>query len=527
VRWLPAFIALAIAHTWPLAADPHRWSRHDNADALLNEWALAWIAHVSRTNVWQLFEANIFHPEPRALAFSEHLFTQSLLSTPLLWLGASTLLAHNLVILAGLVLTGWTMAYVIHAWTGDRWAGLLAGCLLAFNANSLTRLAHVQAMHVEFLPLALYGLDRLLARRGWRDVLLTALTATLQALCSGYLLVMTALSLAVGAIVRAIEWARPARWPTLAALAIVALLATAATAPFLVPYYRVRQEQGLVRPLDEVALYSATPAAYLSTAGRIHYRLWSHAFFGPDSLFPGLTASLLVLGSVVTRRAMVDPRARMLLAIGAVGIYLSFGPRAPGYRWLYDSVPMLQGLRGAARFGFLGLFAAAGLAGFGLADLRRAVPSIAHPVALAAVILVNLEAARAPLGLTPAHAIPKLYDDVAAGPPGAVVELPLPGPAALPRNAPYVLASTRHFRPLLNGYSGFVPASYIAHADALSGFPNERSRAVLAQLNVTQILVHADRESSLARAADETPWLDLVATSGSMRLYRYRSGREQ
>ena len=35
--------ALAIFHTWPIAADPHRQSLNANADAELNAWIVSWI----------------------------------------------------------------------------------------------------------------------------------------------------------------------------------------------------------------------------------------------------------------------------------------------------------------------------------------------------------------------------------------------------------------------------------------------------------------------------------------------------
>jgi hypothetical protein len=37
---LLVFVALAVAHTWPLASAPAHWSRVDNGDAALNIWAV-------------------------------------------------------------------------------------------------------------------------------------------------------------------------------------------------------------------------------------------------------------------------------------------------------------------------------------------------------------------------------------------------------------------------------------------------------------------------------------------------------
>src|SRR5262245_57983547 len=42
---LAIFALLAIIHTWPLAANPGGLSRIDNADYVLNSWAISWVAH--------------------------------------------------------------------------------------------------------------------------------------------------------------------------------------------------------------------------------------------------------------------------------------------------------------------------------------------------------------------------------------------------------------------------------------------------------------------------------------------------
>src|SRR5690349_10167566 len=60
---LGAFTLLAVLHTWPLATAPGRLSRNDNADTILNEWTMAWVAHQLPRHPLHLFDANIFYPE--------------------------------------------------------------------------------------------------------------------------------------------------------------------------------------------------------------------------------------------------------------------------------------------------------------------------------------------------------------------------------------------------------------------------------------------------------------------------------
>src|SRR5262245_62250641 len=77
------FTLLALGLLWPLSAQVSRRLYDPNTftggflaqgDVQLNSWILAWDAHAIGTgNVRGLFDANIFYPEPNALAYSEHM----------------------------------------------------------------------------------------------------------------------------------------------------------------------------------------------------------------------------------------------------------------------------------------------------------------------------------------------------------------------------------------------------------------------------------------------------------------------
>src|ERR1051326_3212134 len=91
--------------TWPQARQMSR-GVSDLGDPLLNSWTLAWVAHALPAHPLQLFDANIFHPEHDTLAYSESLIVPALLVAPVLWLRGDPILAHNLVLFGGYVLSG-------------------------------------------------------------------------------------------------------------------------------------------------------------------------------------------------------------------------------------------------------------------------------------------------------------------------------------------------------------------------------------------------------------------------------------
>ncbi len=103
----------AVAMSWPLLPQIHRSMAGDLGDPLLNAWILTWGAkHATAILGGDLgafarwWNANIFHPSPLALAYSEHLTPLVLLGLPVWWITKNALLVYNLLYLASAVLSG-------------------------------------------------------------------------------------------------------------------------------------------------------------------------------------------------------------------------------------------------------------------------------------------------------------------------------------------------------------------------------------------------------------------------------------
>ena len=511
---------MAVAHSWPLASDPAQLSRVDNDDWAQNTWTLSWEAHILPRNPRRLFDGTIFHPERNTIAYSEHMFVQSVMGAPLFWMGLSPVLIHNLLTIAGFALSGWAMYLLMTRWTRSAWAGLVGGLVYAFNAHTLTRFAHLQALHVEFFPLLLYAVDRLIVERTRAMAILTGVAFVLQGLCSNYYLVFSAFTLLAAALVRAPEWwpHRQMRyhWLRVGAIAAIGLV------PFLWPYYEVHREHGLERSIAEVANFSAGRLDYLVTGGRLHYDWWSHQWFqGRTALFPGLTALALAIAGAWTHRR--DGRVRTALAFGGVGILMSLGPAMPGYALLHEYVPLIAGLRNVARWGWLFLAAVAILAAFGAQGLGAKGAKV---LVLGAMVLVTAEAWRAPVGFTRFEGLPRIYDRIAAERDVVLAEFPLYSGDRVSENGPYVLANTRYLRPLVNGYSGFQPPSYEERARVLTRFPDPSAITLLRSLGVTHVTVHREafRErhgEAVLQAVENASDLLMVDEIDGVRLYRF------
>ena len=342
---------------------------------MLHEWILAWVAHQLVTDPLRLFDANIFYPERYTLAYSDHLIVQSVMGAPLTWAGFSPVLVHNVVLIAGYALTGWTTALVVARWTGSRAAGLLSGSLVAFSAFTLTRLPQIQDLHFEFFPLVLLALDRLSASTDRvRDALALAGWYVLQSLTGTYLMVFTAISIVAATLARPRDWlgARFAAVAPKAALA--AAVAIAALTPFLLPYLAVSREAGLSRSLEETAQILRRLHRLSGRRRHIPFRGMEPPVLAGRRPVPGCDGLILAAIAIGMAPGVNDRRIRMVLVMGVVAFALSFGPAFPPYRWLYNVFPLLTGIRGAVRLGQIVIAAVGILAGFGLAAMLRRVP---------------------------------------------------------------------------------------------------------------------------------------------------------
>ncbi len=275
------------------------------------------------------------------------------------------------------------------------------------------------------------------------------------------------------------------------------------------------------RSLENTVNLSARWQDYLTTPARVWVWWWPKYWDPMTGLFPGATATLLALAAVVTGVALRDRRARMCLAMGVAGVILSFGPKTPLYGWLYHVYPPLHGIRGPARFGYLGIVAVAALAGFELAHLRahsRAGWRIA--ISVAALVLVTAETVAAPIDLAPFTGIDPIYATIEDTPNAVVAELPLPHPYAGFINATYMLDSTLNWKPMINGYSGFMPQSYYAHYEALRSFPAPGAVTALGRMGVNRAFVHLNQLSpAQVQALAANPAVREIARHDTLALY--------
>ncbi len=524
---------VAVWWLWPLPRHIHTAAAYFSndfplvvADYYLIVWAMAWDAHALVTTPWDLFHANAFHPSVDALAYSEHFLGYLPLFAPTFWITGNAILAANAMILATYVLAG-LATYLLARRFVERPAALLAGFFFAFYPGRFDVQSHIHLLGAFWIPLAMLATERGLDQARWRDAALLVVALTMQALSSFYL--AFALGIAYLPYLALALWRWRARLDRRRALGLLAVFALAGVVVGAsgIPYIRLRR-LGLI-PTYDAADDTAGPLGLTGLGG---LRVWY--FLARQSVGP--------VGWVLAAIALLPPwrrgngARRTALAVAVVGTLASFGTGIPiggprslwtPYALLVRWIPGASTIRQPARFVVVAQLGLALLAGLGFARLfsgarrRYARPAAAVLAALALVTFRPLPQPPLipePTGERVAPAYRWLAEHGEGRP---LLEEPAANSAESARR---MYLSTVHWLPIVDGYSGYPPASasYL-HRLAFTLPQEEALQSLVDTVDIGWILVHRDQMPAERAARWNVPLpdgLERVAAWGDDLLVR-------
>ena len=486
--------SLTIALTYPLVFQLSTlgYKLHLPGDGQYSVWNVAWVGHALLTDPLHVLDANIFHPQRSTLIYSEANLVAGLLGTPALWLTGNAYAAHNSALLLSFVLSGASTYYLIRYLTHDRRAAAIAGICFAYCPYAFGHLPHIQLLMTFGIPLSLLAFHRLADRPSLGRGIALGAAMGLQGLACAYYAVFVALLIGLSVLVTAAMqglWRNTHYWK---AIGVAAVIAAAVVAPLYIPYVILQRTTGFSRGLSDAERYAATWSSYLTSAA--YLSSWMHPLLPKwsDVLFPGYIAMIFGLGWFMTMGWKDASRERHLTvlygSIGGLALWESFGPRGGLYTLTYYTVPAFTFLRAPSRFGILVILALTVLGALAITRVlaRASVPS----VATAALFGLTIVARITPIPLTPNPEMSPAYNVLAAQPPGALVELPLYSRASNFNRTQYMLASTVHWKPLVNAYSDLIPRSFSDQRDALGTFPTAEAFRVVETQRVRYVTFH-------------------------------------
>ena len=489
----------------------------DLGDPLFSMWRMGWVFHQLGGDPRPLFDANIFHPEPLTFTYSDSMLLPAAIGAPLLAIGLSPAVAYNLLFLSGFLLSGIATYVLIEGLLGSPPAAFVGALLYAFYPYRFEHYSHLELQMTYWMPLALLALHRLWQTWHMRYAVALALCGVAELYSSMYYGVF--FPLYAGAVLGTLLLvSRPERRRIVRPLAAAGLIAVVLSVPLARPYYAAAPIKG-ERDIPTVTYYSATASDYF----RAHPR---SALYGgrlladeyPErALFPGVAALAL---SVV---ALAPPLGvtRLAYAAGLVAAFdLSRGLKGRTYGYLYDWLSPIRGMRVPARVSAILAISLAVLAGFGA---RRLIArqqsargrSIAF-AALVALVAIDLHPTLELVRVWPEP--PPIYSGLAGD--GRVVLAEIPFKTKVPGitdNIQYMYFSLWHWRPMINGYSGFTTPAYQQLLEDMADFPGPRATAALRAHGVTHVSVNCffvgASCSALLDVLDSRPDFHAVATS--------------
>jgi uncharacterized membrane protein len=460
------------------------------------------VAHALTTDPAAVYQANIFYPQRNALAFSEANLVEGALGAPVWALTRNPYTTHNVVALSSFVFAGAGAYYLVRHLTGHRGAAAVAGVLYAFCPFAFARTAHIQLLFTGGIPFCLLAFHRLAARPSVGRAVALGMCLWLQALACAYYGIFAGLMVGLGTLVVATtrrRWRSRDFW---LAIGLAAFVSVALTVPFFLPYLEVQQGTGFTRTLDDARMYSADAGAWLASSAWAHrsWLSWIEPF--NEVLFPGLiTLALGAAGVIIALRSPPERELLIFYGLSAVlAFWLSFGPDAGLYTVFYNTIPVFSFLRAPGRIGIVVVICLAVFAGVAVRTLLRDRPRAAMWAAVIALVAAA-ELTQAPLtALREVAPFPDAYRTLAVQPPGAVAEFPyFYERSDYPRHAFYMLNSTTHWMPLVNGYSDHIPQEFRDQVRPLSSFPTRESFQILGRVGARYVVFHLNMYDSRSR----------------------------
>jgi hypothetical protein len=506
LRALGFYAILTAALTWPLASN---LTIMDAGDSAFFAWEAAWELHALTTDPANLPHANIFHPLRFTLGMDEPVLGTTLLALPLWPFTQDAVLIYNLLRLLTFALSGLTAYWLARELGCGEGASLFAGAVFAFSPIRTDQIAHLSTLGTQWLPALLLFMHRFARTGRARDALLAALFYVLEFLACGYHGVMGLAILPLGALV--LFWGRLR--DRLPAALLAAGLAGLALCPLYLMHHEALAPERYARGSAETVFYSAAVESFLATSS--WNRVWGEPTapfrtIGPNNLFPGLVVPLLALAGAVAlwkRRERPSRDVMALCAVAVAAIVVALGPElrafghvlAPSpFALLRELVPVFRMIRVTSRAGVYLALPLAILAAKGLGALRlpRAATAAATIAALAETLIVPIPMPEWTKIIDTRREPPAVYRwlaDQPGRPP--LVHLPMLDVSGLERRpryheSVYMVYSTLHWKPLVNGYAGIEPARYVRLRELARGFPSREFLDALREIGVRYVVLH-------------------------------------
>ena len=532
-----ASLSLACLLTYPLIAHFVRAGRVDSNDGRWSIWVVSWVAHSLTTDPLNTYKANIFYPHEDALTYSEANLVEGAVGVPVWLLTKNPYATHNFVVLLGFVMSAIGTYYLVRHLTGNRYSAAIAAVLYAYCPFVFARSAHIQLQMIGGLPICLLAFHRLVDHPTLLRAATLGVVMWLQGLACAYYGIFAGMLVGFGTLLFAgtrHRWRDRQYW---SAMAVAALVCIGLTMPFFMPYIRMQQETGFGRSIEDATRYSANFASWFASAA------WSHRWWRTTLpslqqfsgvVFPGIMTLTLGLAGIwigLKRTSLkACPHLRrdtvaFYVISGVMAFWITLGPRARLYTLLHDYAPLFSFLRAPERTGLVVTLCLVVLASITLTRIIQARPKPALVAGILFLLAVG-DLVQVPIFMRDAPPVSPAYDLLSRLPKGPLAEFPYWATSVdFHGHAEYMLGSTAHWQPLINGYSDHIPQDFRDAAQQLRGFPSGEAFAALEKYGARYVALHLNlfgqqtRDRLPALLDEYSPYLRPLSKDGDIWLF--------
>lgn len=557
------FIVLGIAlllttiMTWPFL--PNIASYYpDQGDYALAGSVLWWNQDSIKTgrifNQHEYFRGFQFYPQPFGLAFANNSFSPSLIFAPIYWLTGSLALSVNsytfLTLVFSFISSYFVINYFTSAYSKNKWASLVGAFIFTFNPQTMVRFPqHLDILGKYWLPLVFFFAYRFLEQPNWKNSLFFFLSFTLNALTVNYYQIFSLVMLPLVALpflwgnLRRGDWVY---FSKLVKFGLIGLVFLPILLYFNLPYLDFSQKEGAYRSLESVPFFSARVNDWFSASpDNLVYGNWVKSMeairepkddrnilnYEEHTLFVGFLAlGLFVLGLKSFQRAKLNQGYFYILLV--VPFILTFGPYFNGasqglalpFYWLYQWVPLMEGIRSPGRFEFLFYIPFSLICAFGALFLINRWKEASIWVVI--IFLFGLSFENLTVKSYDAHSdsLSKIQsiglENLAFLKGKATLHLPIYTTSdadIFGKNSSYVNWATQTEEKIFNGNTSYLPPDQLGLLDSFQNL-NSQSMVLLKALGINYLIFHKaiPKNDSVILDREGIMIVDLSKVAGSL-----------
>ncbi|MBI2017791.1 hypothetical protein HYS92_01950 [Candidatus Daviesbacteria bacterium] len=342
-----------------------------------------------------------FYPQPLSFVFVNNSFIPSLIFAPIYWISGNLPFSVNSYSMLALILSFVSAFYTIRYFLSsslrapakqsgssneiatsspsarprnDRvvfWASIVGAFIFTFNPVTLVRFPHhLDIMGKYFLPLVFLFAYKFLEMPSLKRSLLLWLFFTLNALTVNYYQIFSIVILPMMTVPFLVSHLRKRDWGYLLKLGkfgLIGLLFLPVLLYFNFPYFQLNQKEGAGHRVEETEFFSARFLDFIGTSENslLYGSLMKSIFpsrepkddrgilnYEEHSLFLNILPLILfIVGWKAFAKQNLNHAYFYIMAV--VSFLFLFGYAFPPFKWLYNLVPIMQGIRSPTRFEFL------------------------------------------------------------------------------------------------------------------------------------------------------------------------------